>query len=302
MKNLLITGGAGKLGRTIVSALGTGKWNILVLDLLPKDVLKQIFTNLDAENLFSIQDFYADKVPFQNIDAVVHCAFARSQEGKDLAKSIDFSKEIFTHSVKYKVPKVINISSQSLYGGYRTEPSKETDDINPLDMYAVAKYACELLGRQISENSNTKIINVRLASLIGPQFPERFVYKMANYALNNGSIKIVGGNQVFSFLDIQDAADGICCILNSEKDLTKIHDVYNLGGQSDYGIDYVADTIAGIIGNVKIDKEPADIKQSIKLDSSRIKQDFGWQAKKSLKDSMQVIIDTLIKEKNIKTA
>lgn len=292
IKTILITGAAGSLGSTIANLLAAQDYQLFLLDL-KKEFLQQRFPDADSSTFFDTEDFENGHIPMQDINLIIHCAFARSQQGKDLAASIDFSEKIYQTAVQNNIAAVINISSQSIYGGYREQPSTEDGKINPLDSYAIAKYACEKLAAQISAGSNTKITHIRLASLIGPQFNERIVNKMIASAAQNGKLKIVGGEQVFSFLDIRDAADGIISMLKVSPE--KWDNIYNLGTEEQYTIVQLAQTIAQQFGNIQVEIEPQDIKMQIRLDCSRFAQDFAWQAKYKLTDSVINIAENMQK-------
>lgn len=286
MTNLLITGASGVLGANLINGLCDTDFTIYALGR-NLQALQEKFQNKKNVRLCT----GLDDVPLDRVDCVVHCAFARSQNGADLADSIDFSQKIFNTAVQHNIPAVINISSQSIYGAYRETPSTEDGPVNPLDMYAVAKYACEKLSIEISKNTKTKITNLRLSSLIGPEFSERVVYKMIESAIKTKTIKVVGGNQVFSFLDISDAADGIATMLKTSSD--KWANVYNLATDERYTILEMANQIADVVKNTNIDFTPAETHQLIQTNPNRFFQDFGWRAKIKLKDAVVKIVQNI---------
>ena len=300
MKKVLVTGAGGVLGQALIGKLYHCMPGIAVAALdINKENLSMLFPEADA---FDVCDFQQEKIPFEELDAIIHCAFARSQKGEALAGSIGFTKQIFDLAVRYNVPKVINISSQSIYGSYREQDSAENSPIDPVDAYAVAKYACEKLSEAIFAGSACLMTNVRMASLIGVQYQERIIYKMTKYALQTGKIKIVGGSQLFSFLHLQDAADGLITLLKSP--MKKWDAVYNLGTAEQYDIKTLARTIAEIVENktgkkVEIDVESSDIKHAIPLDVSKFKRDFGWEAKISLRESVSETVDHLLSQAGI---
>ena len=144
--------------------------------------------------------------------------------------------------------------------------------------------------------------NVRMASLIGVRYPERIVYKMSKYALQTGKIKIVGGSQLFSFLHLQDAVAGLMTILNSST--KKWDSIYNLGTSEQYDIHTLAQTIAEVIREktgktIEIEVEISDVKHAIPLDVAKIKRDFNWEAKISLREAVCETIDYLLAQEEL---
>lgn len=288
MRRILITGADGVLGSSVVRALPEDDYEVYALDL-KKEFMTAKFGERKNTHFMEADDLNHNADFLKNVDIILHCAFSRSQDGTALAQSIDFSEKIFKSAVQYNVPKVINISSQSIYGGLREISSTEDCPINPLDSYAVAKYACERLAENISENTQTQITSIRLASLIGPQFKERLVNKMILNAKNSGVIKIVGGKQVFSFLDIRDATEGLVTMIKASSQ--KWQNVYNLGTSEQYSIMQIAETISSAVFGTKIELNEQDINMQIRLDCSRFNNDFNWSAQHTLSDSVKNIIE-----------
>lgn len=294
MHKILITGAGGILGSSLINSLKDTEFFIYALDLSKNAMISKIYPR---ENIVYCDDLDCSEISFINIDAIVHCAFSRSQNGDQLASSIDFTEKVFQKAIEHKVKKIINISSQSVYGSYRLSPSLETDIVNPLDAYALAKYSCEKIATILGQNTETQITNIRLASLIGPQFPERIVNKMIKSAQETSTINIIGGQQVFSFLDLRDAVSGLVCMLkNLDK---KWKNVYNLGNKNTYSIVSLAETIANCIqeknnsSKVNISINEKDILLQIRLNTSLMEKDFLWSAKYSLKDTIEHILGNL---------
>ena len=294
-KKLLITGAAGALGRSLVGNLRSNNSGaaLALLDL-DKDVMRKNIADADTMELYDLQDFEAGSIDFSCVDAIVHCAFARSQAGSALAQSIDFTKRIFEYAAAAGVKRVINISSQSVYGNYRTAASSEKSPVDPHDLYAVAKYSCEKIGEVIFAGKNTQFVNVRMASLVGLPYPERIINKMIKFALAGNKIKIVGGSQLFSFLHIEDAATALALLAGS--DSGNLQKLYNLGTSECYSIKELASVIAAAIekktGNtIAVETEEADVKYSIPLDVTAFTADLEWSARIRLPEIVSEIVD-----------
>ncbi len=287
-KNILITGAGGTLGCMLLNALPK-EYRIKALSSQKENLARQ-FENAKNISFYRLEDFYGDEIDFGDVDIVLHLAFARTQSGDDLIQSIDFSKKIFQRAEEAKVKHILHISSQSLYGNMREKPSKESDLVSPFDMYGMAKYACEVLGSEICAHS--KILHIRLASLLSPFLPERIVNKMISSALLNNEITVMGGKQIFSYLDTRDAIEALLCLLTSN--LNRLESLYNIGSNTFYSIHEIAQAIQKIIKkrcgkNIQINFIEKDIQTQIKLDSSKFNKALNWQAKYSLEDSIEWI-------------
>ncbi len=296
-KNILITGAGGTLGRLLLKALPK-KYTIKALSTQKENLIKE-FESYETLNFFNEEDFYKNKIDFKDLDCVLHLAFARTQNGNDLVKSIDFSKEIFKKAKEARVKNIVHVSSQSIYGNLREIPSVESDIPNPFDFYGIAKYACEELGNEICENSETKITHIRLASLLSPFLKERIVNKMIEAALEKNEITIVGGAQIFSYLDTRDAINAIIFLLDSLSSFSSRHEnienVYNLGSDEHYDIMHIAQSIRKILAQeyskeITINLQEKDINTKIKLDCNKFNTKFNWKAKYTLEETIYWIL------------
>lgn len=225
-------------------------------------------------------------------DVLIHTAFPRQNDGRSIVEGLNYSLNLLRH-----VPEdcaVIHISSQSVYNPKRSISAKEENNMEaPDSTYAVAKYASELLVSEIC--SKSQCAHIRLASLISPQFEDRFINKVIRNGLKQREIKAFGPNNYFGFLDISDAADAIVVMAMTAgtKDWCSI---YNLGPHNQgYSLKEIAEKACelllqrGFPCKLSLDLEhPA---ASSRLDSSRFEQDFSWKSHKTLDDTINEIID-----------
>ncbi len=269
MKNILITGADGVLGGALCNALlKNGGYNIVRMG-------------------------YKEPLPTQKTDLLIHCAFARSQEEGPLAQSVEFSKYIFTEMVKRGAGAIINISSKSVYP-YSNAPLTEASPVLPIDAYGIAKYAVEQAGDNITAQSETKIMHLRLAGLIGPQYPERVINKMLAAALKNHKINIVGGDQAFSFLDIRDAATALRhAVLHCPNG-----GVYNVGANPVSIMD-MANAVKDFLEEKKIkislNLQQKHTDQQTYMDSSLFTKTFNWRPLYNLSEMLENIYTSLAK-------
>ena len=151
----------------------------------------------------------------------------------------------------------------------------------------MAKYACEQLGEVIFAGSRSRLINIRMASLVGLPYQERIINKMVKFAVENHKIRIVGGSQLFSFLHLEDAVCGLSAVIKAGDGNWK--SVYNLGTDERYTIKELASVIAATVEEktgtpVVTELEESDVKHAIPLDVSAFTGDFNWCAKVRLQD------------------
>lgn len=293
MSRILITGVNGALAKKVINILSKDcNFEILASSRNPDNILEKYngVQYVSNTNLI-ITDVLKD------IDFVLHTAFPRNFEVKDMYEATVFFEALLMKSIDMNVKNFINISSQSVYGNYRELPSSEIDDCNPQDIYALTKYQCERIGLALSENKNINYTNIRLASLIGKEFPERVVNKMINFALQNKAITVMNDKDTFGFLHIDDAAKGLCEFLKNSNP-TEWKPIYNLGAISDYteNLEYISGIIKELCASRDIDIEVTVNKQdkANKLclqNSEWFYEDSCWKPELTLRESIRLIFE-----------
>ena len=184
-----------------------------------------------------------------------------------------------------------------MYDEQRENPASENADLSLNSCYAVGKYAVEL----ILENTCTNIpyTNIRMASLIGVDFPQRIVNRLILKILNGEEIIINQSSQTFGFLDVKDAVVGIVSLLDINPNNWKL--CYNIGNEKAYSMLDIVETIKEVIENKSI-KMP-EIKYEINTNAGStavsyelLKKDTGFEPSVNLKQSVEEIVNSLMKK------
>lgn len=281
-RKVLITGSGGFLGNQIIrNIIDLGIYRPLAFTS-NKIRLKKKFKNEKNISYYDHEDWKNGKIPFSEIDTIINCAFARTSDGKDLANSLDFTNEFISDAVDNGVRGIINISSQSVYNQKRKFPATEESTVIPESLYGITKYSTEIIISNICKNKNVPYTNIRLASLVGIGFDVRLTTRFIKSAINDEPIRIVGGNQIISYLNVKDAADGIIALLSVNKNNWK--PIYNLGVEDYYNIIEVANIVKKVAPQyiskiVKIEVENKDVSHNISMDCTQFYNDTGWKPK-----------------------
>lgn len=295
MKTILITGSGGLVGRELLFHLeNDNKYEVYAMTS-NTDKLKKI---IDASNIYVIAN--DSDIPWDKIDVVVHCAFARSESATDLASALDFSRKIFVSSIKHNIKLVINVSSQSVYGKLPI-PWVEDMQISPDSLYAMAKYSTEVSLQSLIESQNniqTKAMSIRLASVM---MNARFVNIFVNNAIKGNSIKIIGGKQMLSFIDVRDVADALISLISEE--FASNYEVYNLGTNIQTSIIDIANTVKEVAKNytskpVDIKLEETDMKLDVCMDISKLYGLMQWKSKYSIYQMVESLFEYNLLEQN----
>ena len=279
MRTILVTGASGFLGHFVVKELlKKPEFEIVAIGGRPEDKVNPLpesprlrFYNLDK--LFT-EDF-------TNVETVINCAFARSNDAQQLAGAIAFTEQAIERFVAIGVKSVINISSQGVYERLpKGELSKEDSPILPIDLYSMVKYSVESMFHVSAIPYTT---NVRLASLMMPQ---RFLYFFVKKAKAGESFTVTAPKQYAALLDVKDAASGLAAIANLAPEKRAM--TYNLGIGRQYSLLEYAEAVKTVgekLGyNVSFEVSDNGTEVCAGMDCQLIMKDCNWYPKVSKED------------------
>lgn len=287
---VLITGGSGYLAWELVRQLRIqGKHAIAVASSNPQRFSED--PNFEGVECVHNDSMWKDNAWMQGVDVIIHTAFCRKSIGAQLMQSLEFSKRLFQRAKEIGIAALINASSQSVFGSNTDRVPLDDDSYAPGYMYALAKSSSELLLESILEKSNVKYTSVRLASLVGPSkdVPVNVLYKFTESALYGEDIRIQGGKQEFSFLDVRDAAAAILKIMELPLDQWCSH--LNLGPEKRTNIMELAEAsvsyAAGRTGKrVQIHLAEDDTFLHAGMDSRKLYRLLGWKPQFCIADTI----------------
>lgn len=280
MRNILVTGATGFLGQSVVNELlRKDDFMVTAIGGRPEDKVNPLPEH-PRMTLYSLDELFTKDIA--DVDTVVNCAFARSNDATLLAQAFDFTERLIKRLETLKVKSVINLSSQGVYKRLPVgELSNEDSPIVPVDLYSMCKYATEKL---FAVSAIPYITNVRLASLMMPQ---RFLYFFVQKALNQESFTVTAPNQYATFLDVSDAATGVVSIVSL--DMEKRATTYNLGTGTQHSLLQYAESVKTIgekLGyQVQFDVADNGATACAGMDCTRLMKDTGWQPR-IMKDEM----------------
>jgi nucleoside-diphosphate-sugar epimerase len=189
MGRIVVTGGSGKVGGTVIAVLLEAGHTILNLDLMPMThpavhTLKtdltdsgQVFNALSGQ--WSLAEPFPQGLP-PRPDAVIHLAgYARNMQVPDnetFRANTQGTYNIIDAACKLGIRKVVIASSITVYGvsfaqgdvDYPSFPIDEDQDVNPTDTYAIAKLCNERIARGFATRYGTDIYSLRIGHVIGP--------------------------------------------------------------------------------------------------------------------------------------
>ena len=283
MKRILVTGASGFLGSKLVSRLlEKGDTEIIAVLGRPEDRANELPSGTNLTVYPCAELFTTD---FGHIDTLIHTAFSRGDNLPGLTASIELTRRIIELVNKQDIDSLINISTQGLYQSLKPG-EKVTEDgvINPNTAYGLAKWAVE---NMLKIGCKKHYSNIRMASLSANA---RFLDFFVDSVIAHREIKITAPRQFASIMDVSDAVNGICSLL--EYPLSRRKEAYNLGPGVQYTIlDYAkeANEVGLLFGyaptSIVVDDSGNEF--AICMDCSRIEAEIGWKPKVTKRDMLQ---------------
>jgi UDP-glucose 4-epimerase len=294
----IVTGGAGFIGSNLVDELVRLDHEVIVIDNISTGQLSNLnkaknkikFINVDISNSKESIHKY-----FKNVDWVFHMAGLA-----DIVPSITNPKSYFQSNVKgtlnvleaskkAKIKKFIYAASASCYGIPEKYPTDEKSKIDPQYPYALTKFLGEQLVIHWAKVYAMPNVSLRFFNAYGPRSRTTGVYGAVfgvflAQKLAGKPLTIVGdGTQTRDFIHVYDLVNAIIIAVQKGKQ----GEIYNVGNGKEISVNLIADIIGG--DKVSVPKRPGEPDRSL-ADISKIKAQFNWQPKISIKKGIEMLL------------
>jgi UDP-glucose 4-epimerase len=284
---ILITGGAGCLGSSLVEKFIPNGHDVLVIDNFAtgrKELLP------DVQGLQVVEGTIADEVLVNKIfdefqpTHVINSAAAYkdlNNWGEDTRTNIIGSINVAKAALKLGVEKFINFQTALCYGKPSIVPIPITHPTMPFTSYGISKTA----GESYLLMSDLPVISLRLANICGPRLsigPIPTFYKR----LKEGK-SVFCSDTVRDFLDISDFLSLIDVVLTSD---IRNSGVFNVSTGEGHSIEEVFNEVREFlkldVPNAPIVPPGADDVKVVVLDPSKTEETFSWKAKVNFKETI----------------
>lgn len=307
MKTIVVTGGAGFIGSSLVDKLLINDNRVIIIDNFndfynPKikegnieEIKNNMKNNKIEENKLSIYRVdirdkeEINKIFTENkIDIIVHLA-AMAGVRPSIAQpelyydvNINGTLNLLEASRNNNIKKFVFASSSSVYGNNEKVPFSESDAVdNPISPYSATKKSGELLCHTYHHLYDMSIACLRFFTVYGPrQRPDLAIHKFTRLIMEDKEIPFFGdGSTQRDYTYIDDIVDGIIKVIEWIDESNKKYEVFNLGESQTISLKEMVETIEKVLGKKAIKNilpmQPGDVMRT-NADISKSKEVLGY--------------------------
>lgn len=289
---VLVTGGAGFIGREVVKKLQLTGYQVTVLDKAdkPEDFANVKYIKGDLQNAAKCVVACAGQ------DFVIHLA-AKPRIPESFIDpdsyfddNVTGTKNILTAASAVGIRKFVYASSSSIYGN-NPAPHKPFHKPDPLNYYSMTKLFGEHLCKQYKNMFNLNYNILRFFTVYGDEQPDDdnkglMISKFYRLASEGKPLTVHGdGNYMRDYIHVSDVATA--CIASMESKVKS--EVFNVGTGTNISVNTVIDILKEFYPELEINYEdkPKGYASETLADIDKIKKLLNWKPTINIEDGIR---------------
>jgi len=301
INTILIVGGAGFLGNSLVKHLTDHNMNVAVADT--KRRIEKYAIQLDGvEYVTTDLPDYSSIKKMANVNVAVHLAWSTNPNSSmqdvigDAKTNLIGTLNLLESLQNHHLEKFIFMSSGGTVYGNCYEPLiPETCSTSPISAYGISKLACENYVNLYSIRKKFTPLNIRLGNPYGcyqlQGTPTGVVANFVRKIFHGDALEIYGdGETTRDYIHIDDVTECIERLISHPT----IAGTYNLGSGVGVSVRNIIDIIEKCTNKeIRInyrESRRSDVR-SVVLDVSKIRNDLGFSPQISIEDGIREMTD-----------
>lgn len=320
-QKVLVTGGAGFIGSTLVESFLRDGAQVTVVDNFDPFYDPAVkwsnlsgalqsprfrLLNLDIRNLDALRTKAKDEY-----QVIVHLA-AKAGVRPSIKDPVSYyevnvggTQNLLAVAHEWNVPQFVFASSSSVYGVNPNVPWREDDHVlKPISPYASTKVSGELLGHVYSHLFGMRFIALRFFTVFGPrQRPDLAINKFARLISSGTPIPFYGSGDSrrdYTFVD-----DIVAGIRAAARYTGSMYEIFNLGNNRTVSLAELVSALEDILGIPAIlDKQPeqlGDVPQTW-ADISKARELLGYAPQTEIYGGLRKFVEWQDRQSSLHTA
>lgn len=305
MTKILITGGNGFIGSSLVRAVIRQGYEVVVLkrstsDLQMVEDLKGKIKFYDWERRTQLEKIFA----LEKVKIVVHLAasYVKANESEAQRKemyqtNVVKARELLRASIRFGVEVFVNTGSFfefEVSNGPLSEKSKK----NPFNYYAKTKILFENELEKATIDQKIKGVTIRPFSPYGPGDRRTIIYLMTKALLSQQPIKLKNSAERLSFTYIDDVIEGYLSVvkyLSSQAKEEYHYQDFNIGSSESYSVEEAGKMLEEIVGGKGIiEYTQGEMKETL-CDNRKARKLLNWEPQTGMLEGLTKIYEDLRK-------
>lgn len=222
MKNVIVTGANGFIGKTLVSALLEKGYHVVALDIQFDDILasddRVTCVNVMNKEVVAL----AEEIPHQDYRCFFHLAWA----GTSGPARADYTVQLNNVKLACDYIKLCSeigckrVVYASSINEMETYEYLQSDNIEPAGgyIYGTGKLAAHLMGETVAKLNGIEFIPVIITNIYGVgEKSARMIYTSVNKLVHKEHCSFTAGYQTYDFIYITDAINSIIAVAEKGK-------------------------------------------------------------------------------------
>ena len=313
MARILVTGAGGFIGLATVAALAERGDEVTAFDLRISPGLNAL-----AERFPRVRPVLGELTEWAHLagaiqaarpDAVVHLAAivgVPASVGAPLSTmrvNVEGSLNVLEAMRLFGVPRLINLSSEEVYGHFQADLIDEDHPCRPLMPYGISKYAVEGLARSYAELHGLECIHIRTSWVYGAGLPRPRVPKtLIDAALAARPLHLVsGGDFRVDHTYIDDLVAGLLLALDRD---AHAFDAYHIASGAAPSLSQIVAILRELVPGADLTVGPGGYRFNERLgpvrkgalDVGRARQHLGYRPRFDIRAGLAATIDAQRRE------